>query len=644
MVGSSWANTDSSGTVPDKLVVEGKRSQVSERIAVEKEETRTGLTDDIDKLLVLKPGVTGVPEAGSSLLVHGESPLDNKFLLYGVPMFAPSHFSNSTFCDHSATMISTVNEVRIVTDELGGRFSGASGSVIACDPGVCRLADPRLIPRPELSVGIGALCQDFSLSFPARKGADIYQLSFTNTDAYRISFQGVEQLSSQQAALGYGMPATFGDLVYTGAHAWGKFALREYALYAYDKYKPSIQGDGMTVPWGVGGLIAEDTLANGILKVSAGGSRQQYYEGKKYGLIIPLVHAERTNGILSASLYRVKSGASLYDAAVQVEGLDWQGEQTIRGNTGPDSAKIIASPFTKAETGKEAEVTLHGGAQRGFGRTGVGANVLLGCIAPWYRAYADPGLWARLELDRWSAGVCAGITTTRPDIRGLPTHDYRGTLQKTYSVSVNGQAAPVRWLDAGADAYVKRKDRCAALSLEPGNLVWDPSVESPVLTEGINTTLALSPVEHWTLTMLQDFARANRMYPGGRQLYEWNVPWSQKSILRYSVLSDRLQFFLIGIFSAGLPYRDVVRQDSSVTLSSDFSRDSTYKRIDFKVQVNQNIKDNRLLTRYDCYVEVTNIADWTNIREYYWDSNMEKLPVFLDRLGINLGVRLGFRF
>ena len=65
--------------------------------------------------------------------------------------------------------------------------------------------------------------------------------------------------------------------------------------------------------------------------------------------------------------------------------------------------------------------------------------------------------------------------------------------------------------------------------------------------------------------------------------------------------------------------------------------------MDFKVQVNQPIEKHRFLTRFDGYVEVNNLFDWTNIREYYYDYDMAKLPVFLERFGINMGVRLGFR-
>ena len=644
IAGFSFASPETSDSAAvDRLVVTGRKSPVQERVVVEQEEKKTGLTDDVNKLLVLKPGITGVPEAGSSLLVHGESPFDNSFQVYSVPMFAPSHFSNNTFCDHSATMISTVNTVRVVTDQLGGRYSGASASVIACDPGISRQANPLLIPRPELSIGIGALCQDISLSFPARKGEDIYQLSFTNTDSYKISWLGLQSKSSEQAALGYGMPSTFGDGVFTGTHTLNKAMFREYLLFAWDNYQPSIHGGAMTVPWGIGAVSFEDTLKNGVLKVTAGASRQQFYEGKKYVSIIPLVHIERTNGSMRAELLRMQKGSSLYDISVQAERLEWDGQQTILPNSGQSPQQIDSLALTKKESARETEAAVHAGAQRGFGRLGVGANVLIGGAAPWYRMYADPGLWAKLQYDTWSTGISAGITTTRPDIRGLPSYDYRGTLQKTYSVSLNGQTVPAKWLDLGADVYVKWKDRCPAMSLVPGNLVWDPSLESPLLIGGINSSVIVSLPEHWQITLMLDYNEATRTYPAHQIPYEWNIPWSQKSILRYSVFSDRLQFFLIGFFSVGLPYREIVLTDTGAAYSPEFSRTPVYKRVDFKVQLYQPIEKHRFLTRFDGYVEVYNLFDWTNIREYYFDYDMAKLPVFLERFGINMGVRLGFR-
>jgi hypothetical protein len=643
VVFGSWGIEADSTTVLDKLIVKGTKKSTPERIIVNQEEKKSGLTDDVNKLLILKPGITAVPEAGSSLLVRGESPFDNSFRLYNVPMFAPSHFSNSLFCDHSATMIETVNDVRVTTDRMAGRYAGASASVIACDPGIVRPADPKLIPRPELSAGMGTLAQDFSLSFPFRNGADISQLSFTNTDAYKIKWLGIKSKSTDQAAFGYGMPSSFGDLVYTGTNSWKGIALREYGLYAYDIYSASYHGSGMTVPWGAGALSVEDTMNNGIVKVTAGGSRQHFYDGKKYVDIIPLAHVERTNGTVRADLAEVKKGYSAYDASLQLERLEWSGSQEILPNTAPDMTPKDHAALEKSVQNKETEVTIHAGAQRGFGRASIGANILAGCVAPWYKMYADPGIWAKVQHEKWSTGISAGITTTRPDIRGLPSYDYRGTLQKTYSVSVNGQTVPAKWLDLGADAYVKWKDRSPARSLVPGNLVWDPSLESPLLVGGVSTSVVLAPIEHWTLTMMQDFAWANRQYSGVQQLYEWNVPWSQKSILRYSIMSDRLHFFLIGFFSEGLPYREIVHTDTVARYATEISRTPMYKRVDFKIQFNQPVEKHRFLTRYDCYVEVNNIFDWPNVREYYFDYDMARLPMFLERFGVNLGVRLGFR-
>ncbi|HUI90706.1 MAG TPA: hypothetical protein VLX68_00525 [Chitinivibrionales bacterium] len=627
----------------DTLTVTGRKSPTQERLVVEQEEKQTGLTDDVNKLLVLKPGIIGVPEAGSSLLVHGESPFDNMFQTYSVPTFAPSHFSNNTFCDHSATMISTVKTVRLVTDQLAGRYAGASASVIATDPGISRPANAMLIPRPELSIGIGALCQDISLSLPARKGADLYQLSVTNTDSYKISWLGLQSRSSEQAALGYGMPSTFGDGVFTATHSLNRELFREYLLFAWDNYQPSIHGPAMTVPWGIGAVSFEDTLRDGVFKITAGGSRQQYYEGKKYVYIIPLDHVERTNATLKAELCRVQEGSSLYDVSVQTERLEWNGQQTILPNARQTQRELDSLGLAKQESVHETEVQVHAGGQRSTGRLAMGANILVGGIAPWYRLYADPGLWLKLQYEKWSTGISAGITTTRPDIRGLPVYEYRGSLEKTYSVSVNGQTAPARWLDLSLDAYVKWKDRCPARSLTPGNLVWDPSLESPLLIGGAAPSVILSLLEHWQLTTMLDLNEATRTYKSGSVPYEWNVPFSGKSILRYRALSGRMQFFLIGFYSTGLPYREIYISDSGPAYAASFSRVPDYKRVDFKIQFYQPIERLRFLTRFDGYVEVCNVFDWPNIREYYYDFDMAKLPVFLERFGINMGMRLGFR-
>ena len=74
-----------------------------------------------------------------------------------------------------------------------------------------------------------------------------------------------------------------------------------------------------------------------------------------------------------------------------------------------------------------------------------------------------------------------------------------------------------------------------------------------------------------------------------------------------------------------------------------YHRAIVYKRVDAKAQFGQPTHGHRYLTRYDAYVDVTNVFGWVNAREYYWDPDMAQHPILLQPRLVSLGLRLGFR-
>ena len=139
-----------------------------ETIALSAQQAEFGFVDDVNDILFLQPGVARVPEAGSSLLIKGDGPFDNRYLVHEVPMFSASHFSNHPFADQSGPMILTLKEATLVTRNIAGRYADVSGGIIGLEPGVCRLSNPRWKKRPELAVNFGTLKRDLSFSWPMR--------------------------------------------------------------------------------------------------------------------------------------------------------------------------------------------------------------------------------------------------------------------------------------------------------------------------------------------------------------------------------------------------------------------------------------------------------------------------------------------
>jgi len=83
------ATPDTAVQTLDSMHVTAPRVPRQEHLQVAAEERISGLTDNINRILYLQPGVDRVPEAGSTLLINGGGPYDNAFYVHGVPMFRP---------------------------------------------------------------------------------------------------------------------------------------------------------------------------------------------------------------------------------------------------------------------------------------------------------------------------------------------------------------------------------------------------------------------------------------------------------------------------------------------------------------------------------------------------------------------------
>jgi hypothetical protein len=276
-------------------------------------------------------------------------------------------------------------------------------------------------------------------------------------------------------------------------------------------------------------------------------------------------------------------------------------------------------------------------------------------VLPAMACYADPGLQAHLALDSLIADLNAGIQSSLPDIRGLPDAAYRSRISRTYGASLGSRWNHLTWLDAGAHGYVRWRDRCPQFASEPWRQVWDPARETPLLSRGIDLEIKLAPLTWASFSTIQQFSRAERVVDGRRTTFEWDLPWSNKSILHLSALENQLHMYLAGVFAEGLPYRDLIMRNEMPAYAAAIRRTPVYKRIDIMAEFNQKIRQHRYLTRYDLYAEITNVPNflslssasfstfWANTREYYWDEGMRKIPIELDYFRTNIGGRIAFR-
>jgi hypothetical protein len=214
------------------------------------------------------------------------------------------------------------------------------------------------------------------------------------------------------------------------------------------------------------------------------------------------------------------------------------------------------------------------------------------------------------------------------------------------SASLHWQRIPA--LELLVKGYCQYKDAAPFFGNDPAQPWWHPELQTSLWSRGASLQADLVFNAHLSFRTIADVGRAQRIENGHVTPYEWDVPWSSKSILMLQPRDRTVKMFLTGYVAAGLPYRRLVFSGDRLVITGPFERVPVYKRIDFQIQVNQPIEDHRFLTRFDGFVEITNILDLVsmagvNVREYYWDEQLRQLPVTLQPFTIHIGLRAGFR-
>src|SRR5271157_4887560 len=189
----------------NEIVAYGHLTQ--KKIDVAKEEKIYGRTDDLNNLLTTQAGVASAPNAQSLLLVNGDGPYDNCFMLRGIPIFIPSHFAGVSYFDRSIFSLGTPLDIEFLTTGISGLYSGGSGSVLRIDPGIVH--DPIHVARPELLINYGTLGADLTLSVPMRRGEDLYQISYRPSDKYALWFLNEYKIVDNNLPAGYSSPSTY---------------------------------------------------------------------------------------------------------------------------------------------------------------------------------------------------------------------------------------------------------------------------------------------------------------------------------------------------------------------------------------------------------------------------------------------------
>lgn len=641
----------------DTMKVSTLRPHNRQIIDIKRNEQIIGQGDDLNTLIALEPTIARIPEAGSLLLVKGGGPYDNLFLLRDVPVFNPGHFGGHTFADRSIIGLGVPVNVEMIDENVAGRYSGASGSVFSFDPQTVPFS--KGIQRPELMINYGSLGADLSLGMPFRGGSDRYHLSLHAADRVLIGAIGRTNFPLRSDNAGSISPSSYDDFQIQGTQQRSRYSIEELIWLSSDLYwldNGSNTPVEIWLPWGIGALTIKDTSVENPWRLTIGGSRQHYFQGKQMGTIMPVVHVERSNGSLLASLPPAFFGPGTLRTRVSIEyvySCDTLTHYVSRAFSPVLAYENTIDTIARSHRSGIAATHFGYGGYMPFGRYELNLNA--GVFIAGMKPFVDPGVSMEIPFAKGTLTINGGMVSAQPDIRGLPSHSFQQQTSHTWSGTVGIQQSPTPWLSGRIQGYVKHRDRVPVEINDPAMPVWDEQAQGSLISYGAGARLDIAIGKEMHLTTIQNMSASFIRRDGLRTPYRWEVPWNNTTILSAKLLNRNMTAYLIGNFSDGVPYRDVKPSSTGTPQFDDhWKRTPVYQCIDFKIEHSQQIDGYPFLRQLDAYVLIDNIleastwidnrATWSmNVREYYYDTGYRKYPVTLKPLGGHIGLRAHFR-
>lgn len=643
----------------DTLVVRTSRP-ISPIVDQKKIEESLGIVEDLNTVLLQKPGVQSIPEAGSMLLVNGEGPFDNLYLVRQIPVFPPSNFAGHTFADRSVVTLALPNTISFSTSDMAGKWSGASGSVISIDP--CILKTNNRLPRPEGAMSFGTLSTDFSLNIPARRARDRYQLSYYVPIAGTLFEKSL--LTGESNDLGYGIPAAAWNVRTLGEQAGKKIRFQQLVWGGINTYAKDIDeagriqrgGSAIKVgpgssqstigkkyPWGMAIVSAYDSISDKPWKISFGGSRQNFFEARRLMKVTPYKIVEKNNCAISLQCGILQGDSWAADISALGEYDFWSGDVFIKhAESSPPPIASAVKPDSTAlslrRISKNAQI--HVGFKRTFSGFQLNVNSNQGFFNSGEAFFLDPGVSLGFPAFTGAVELSAGITSAPADIRGLPGPQFDGTISRTYQTYVTTKQRLNKNFNFSVGVFLKYKDRLFQYEDSPASFSWDIGRTASLMAAGGSCQIELKAGKRFAMGTNAAVERSKVSENRKGYFSDWDVPVSSTTSLSFAIIPDKMKLYFIGNFSKGRPYRDVIAVDSAFGWGPAQMRLPTYKCVDLKWEWRQPT-DGNLITEYDGFILIQNIFNRNNVREYQWMP--EKTAISLAPITFNIGMRVNFR-
>jgi TonB family protein len=610
-----------------KIIVYGKKSDY-ETINVQRAELKYGLKDDINKIISMRSEVNFIPGKRSTLLVNGGGPYDNRYEIYDIPIFSPSHFSTIPTLDVSGIMLSTIENISIISSNMCGRYSQSPGCVIKMNPGIYRPVINKWIKRPETTVNMSIRHMDFNIYSPFRNNKDSYQIGFRFVHNYLVKTFGMETAPSLN---GLSTPTNYNDLTFTGITNFNNISMRSFIWSSLDIYIKNDFNDEYIIPWGIGSITLRSKKKTNLFKAVLGGSSQKYFEGKLMGTTAPLKKIERKNATVLLTTDSLSIGRFTLNLKERIEYIHWKNKLTERYYTNKTPVEEIKLNYKLEEIFAESHVGLKYSTKKFFS---CGVNLLMGSEIKSKNHYIDPGAWINIGKNNRSFSFFGGIVSSQPDMRGLPAFDYRKEINKTYIVSSLIKRNVRNKIFLSYEPYFRKRNHCPIISYDYSSPIWDKDFATPLYSLGNNFSLDIKST-YYAINIAGMFGKSYRLINDKKKPYEWNIPWALKSTIHCNLKNDWFHIFLTNMMSAGIPYRDIN--------TNKLKRTIPYIRPDISFEYHTKIIDHRYFTRYDIYIGMINIIGRENFSEFYWNEKYCQRAINLLPRYFYFGGRFCFR-
>lgn len=607
-----------------EILVTKELYQADTFISIAEQEKKTGLSHSLNDVIQTQSVISRSSQSKAQLLVKSGTPFDNCYLVAGLPMYSPIHFSGFSYGEIDGLMIQSFSDIKITAHEIAGRFPSVSGALIEMNPGISISTNKVDISRPQLKLDFGMSGVDLMGTYKLKsKDPHVFQIGWNAANSNLLAWTKSRYGLSPNANYGgIGYPKTFGAFTVNDNIQAKNLLYKTFLWLAWDTYTPydSTNKEKIRIPWG-GVSFSLNNVDSLKPSLTVGGTRQYFTNGKRMGIDLYSNETYLSSGVLSLKYPKVNLGALVSSFEIFTEYREWYGnlykfndlEESIIGE---ESKSFIRGEFEFTQGAWRLKSNLLGSA----------------LFFPDAKFSIDPGISLYYTKSHYYTGISLGLVTAYPDFRGLPDSSFRKEQLRTYIASLHLGLNSKSWLNLAVTPYLRYQDRVPRIN--PLKFVWDSSF-TEVYAAGADGSVSVNSLKWIDFNIISNFSHAYRNDNGSILPYEWESPFSFTGMIHVNTPKSPLHFYGSIQQRYGTKYFDLyTSQYKNLPVTTYYNLDLQYK---------DRVINHRFINRFDVYISAKNLLDKPVIRDYYYSQTMSKFPIVSEGLIFDFGVKASFR-